>query len=123
MVLLNEQTESRTIKLGLQLPEPCIDMEIIARSNEQSKHNQDLVLAIGKSGQVFAYDDSSIEKYLLQSQSKSSPSLPREIVIKLPHADSNISISRFIMNDSEAGNHSDEVDVTHLVSLIGFIRL
>lgn len=114
MVLLNDHTESRTIKLGLQLAEPCIGMEIITRSGEQNKRNQDLFLAIGKSGQVLAYDDSSIEKYLLQSQSKSSPSLPREVAVKLPYADSVISISRLIMDDNEAGNLDDEVDVTHL---------
>ncbi|KAK4752842.1 hypothetical protein SAY87_021640 [Trapa incisa] len=108
VVLLNDQTESRTIKLGLQLPEPCVDMKI-TRSSEQNKHNQDLFIAIGKSGQMFAYDDSSIEKYLLQSQSKSSPSLPREVTVKLPYADSVISISRLIINDTGAGNLNDEV--------------
>lgn len=44
VMLLNEHTESRTIKLGLHLPEPCIDMEIIS-SSEQYKHKQDSILS------------------------------------------------------------------------------
>ncbi|PKI46525.1 hypothetical protein CRG98_033082 [Punica granatum] len=108
VVLLNDHIESRTIKLGLQLPEPCIDMEIFSSTSEHNKHNQNLLLTLGKSGRVFAYDDSAIEKYLLQSQSKSSPSLPREVTIKLPSADSTISISKLIMNSDEAWTLNDE---------------
>ncbi|CAB4287974.1 unnamed protein product [Prunus armeniaca] len=78
VILLNEHTEGRTIKLGLQLPEPCIDMEIVSSLSEQSKHKQDCFLLLGNSGNLYAYDDCLIEKYLLQSQSKSSPSLPKE---------------------------------------------
>ncbi|XP_031406833.1 uncharacterized protein LOC116215316 isoform X2 [Punica granatum] len=115
VVLLNDHIESRTIKLGLQLPEPCIDMEIFSSTSEHNKHNQNLLLTLGKSGRVFAYDDSAIEKYLLQSQSKSSPSLPREVTIKLPSADSTISISKLIMNSDEAWTLNDEAK--HIPSL------
>lgn len=65
VILLNEHTESRTIKLGLHLPERCSDMEIISGSIEQSKHRQYYFLLLGKSGHIYAYDDSSIEKYLI----------------------------------------------------------
>ncbi|CAB4264151.1 unnamed protein product [Prunus armeniaca] len=46
VILLNEHTEGRTIKLGLQLPEPCIDMEIVSSLSEQSKHKQDCFLLL-----------------------------------------------------------------------------
>ncbi|XP_054775821.1 uncharacterized protein LOC129284382 [Prosopis cineraria] len=108
VVLLNEKTESRTIKLGLHLAECCIDMEVLSTSSEQSKHKQDSLVLLGKSGRVYAYDDSSIERYLLQCQSKSSPSLPREVMIKLPLADSSITAAKFISDNPNLRNPDDE---------------
>nr|GMC62540.1 uncharacterized protein LOC109167710 isoform X1 [Ipomoea batatas] len=84
VVLLNEHTESRTIKLGLHPPESCLDMEIISSSKAPSKQKYDAFLLLGKSGVVYAYDDSLVERYLLQCQTKSPPSLPKEISVKLP---------------------------------------
>ena len=107
IILLNEQTESRTIKLGLHLPETCIDMEIIS-SSEQSKHKQDFLLLLGKSGHVYAYDDCLIEKYLLQCQSRSPPSLPKEIMLKMP-TDSSITIAKFITDNHCMISPADEV--------------
>lgn len=98
VVLLNEDTEYRTIKLGLHLPEACIDMEIIP-SSEQSKHKQDCLLLLGISGHVYAYDDCLIEKYLLQCQSRSPPSLPKELMLKMPFVDSSITIAKFITDN------------------------
>lgn len=109
VVLLNENIESRTIKLGLHLAECCVDMEIISTSSEQSKHKQDCFILLGKSGCVYLYDDNSIERYLLQCQSnKSSPSLPKEVVVKLPLADSTITAAKFI-SDSPNALNPDEV--------------
>ncbi|CAL9228137.1 unnamed protein product [Arabidopsis halleri] len=110
VVLLNEQTETRMIKLGLHVSEPCADMEmIIADVNEQSKHKQDYLFVLGKSGRVYAYDDYMIEKYLIQSQSKSSPSLPKETVVKLPFSDSSsITVGKFLTNPLHLLNLSDE---------------
>ncbi|CAH8274228.1 unnamed protein product [Arabidopsis lyrata] len=110
VVLLNEQTETRMIKLGLHVSEPCADMEmIIADVNEQSKHKQDYLFVLGKSGRVYAYDDYMIEKYLIQSLSKSSPSLPKETVVKLPFSDSSsITVGKFLTNPSHLLNLSDE---------------
>lgn len=109
VVLLNEKIESRTIKLGLHLPETCIDMEVLSTSNEQSKHKQDCFILLGKSGRVYMYDDSLIERYLVQCQSKSSPSLPKEVMIKLPLADSSITAAKFISNNPSHLNPDDEV--------------
>ncbi|XP_061351439.1 uncharacterized protein LOC133296460 [Gastrolobium bilobum] len=108
VVLLNEQTESRTIKLGLHLSECCMDMEIISTTTEQSKQKQESLLLLGKSGHVYLYDDCLIERYLLQCQSKSTPSLPKEVIVKLPLADSSITTSKFISNNPNVLNSEDE---------------
>ncbi|PIN17225.1 hypothetical protein CDL12_10104 [Handroanthus impetiginosus] len=96
VVLLNESTESRTIKLGLYPHESVVDMEITTNTIEQSKSRHDSLLLLGKSSHVYTYDDSLIERYLVQSQTKSSPSLPREAMIKLPYGDSSITVTKFI---------------------------
>ncbi|KAL2334232.1 hypothetical protein Fmac_015445 [Flemingia macrophylla] len=108
VVLLNEHTESRTIKLGLHLYECCIDMEIISSSTEQSKHKQDSFILLGKSGHLHLYDDSLIERHLLQCQSKSTPSLPKEVIVKIPMVDSSITTAKFISNNSNVLTYEDE---------------
>ncbi|KAF5735885.1 hypothetical protein HS088_TW14G00014 [Tripterygium wilfordii] len=108
IVLLNEQIETRTIKVGLHLPEPCIDMAIISSSSEQSKHQQDSLLALGKSGKIYVYDDCMIEKYLLQSQSRSPPSLPKDVELKMPFTDSSITVAKFITDNPHMLSFGDE---------------
>ncbi|KAF7829057.1 Syntaxin-binding protein 5 [Senna tora] len=108
VVLLNENTESRTIKLGLHLAECCVDMEIISTSTEQSKNKQGSFTLLGKSGHVYLYDDTLIERYLLQCQSKSTPSLPKEVSVKLPLADSTITAAKFISDNPNVLNPGDE---------------
>ncbi|KAH1234380.1 Syntaxin-binding protein 5 [Glycine max] len=108
VVLLNEQTEARTIKLGLHLSECCIDMEIISTSTEQSKNKQDSFILLGKSGHLYLYDDSLIERYLIQCQSKSTPSLPKEVIVKLPLAESSITTAKFISNNPNMLTSEDE---------------
>ncbi|XP_068468684.1 lethal(2) giant larvae protein homolog SRO77 [Phaseolus vulgaris] len=105
VVLLNEHTESRTIKMGLHLSEGSIDMEIISTS---SKQRQNYLILLGKSGNVYLYDDNLIERYLLQSQSKSTPSLPKEVFVKLPLADSRITTAKFISNNPNVFSSEDE---------------
>jgi hypothetical protein len=109
VLLLNEHTESRTIKLALNLSEPCIDIEIISSSSEPSKHKQDAFLLLGKSGHVYAYDDCQIERYLLQYQTRSPPSLPKEIMVKIPFIDSSITAVKLITDSSYMFSSSDEV--------------
>ncbi|KAK2657637.1 hypothetical protein Ddye_010689 [Dipteronia dyeriana] len=108
VLVLNEHTESRTIKLALNLSEPCIDMEIISSSSEPSKHKQDVFLLLGKSGHVYAYDDCQIERYLLQYQTRSPPSLPKEITVKIPFFDSSITAVKLITDSSYMLSSSDE---------------
>ncbi|XWS42234.1 hypothetical protein CRYUN_Cryun17cG0150600 [Craigia yunnanensis] len=107
VILLNEHTESRTIKLGLHLSEPCVDMVVTSSATEQSKLKQDFLLLIGKSGNIYMYDDCSIEKYLLQCQSRSPPSLPKEVMVKIPFVDSNITVAKLI-TDNPYALSSDE---------------
>ncbi|KAL5538587.1 hypothetical protein UlMin_045509 [Ulmus minor] len=120
VVLLNEHTETRTIKLGLHLPEPCIDMEIISSSSDQTKHRQDIFLLLGKSGHIYAYDDSSIEKYLLQCQTRSHQSLPKELMVKMPFSDSSITAAKFVTDNPSLSSDEDYVhlskDIPHLFS-------
>ncbi|XP_023767381.1 uncharacterized protein LOC111915982 isoform X1 [Lactuca sativa] len=100
VIIINDQIESRTTKLGIGTPEPCVDMEILVSYNEQTKHKEDCFLVIGKSGHVYTYDDSSIEKYLIQSQTRSPPSsLPKEIKVKLPYVDTIITVAKFITDN------------------------
>ncbi|KAJ4714050.1 Transducin/WD40 repeat protein [Melia azedarach] len=108
VILLNEHSESRTIKLALPLSEPCIDMEIVSSSNEQGKQKQDSFLLLGKSGHVYAYDDCQIERYLLQYQSRSPPSLPKEVMLKMPFLDSSITVTKFITDNSYMLSSADE---------------
>ncbi|XP_052725900.1 uncharacterized protein LOC108335436 isoform X3 [Vigna angularis] len=107
VVLLNEHTESRTIKMGLHLLEGSVDMQIISTS---SKQRQNYFILLGKSGNVYLYDDNLIERYLLQSQSKSTPSLPKEVVVKLPLSDSSITTAKFISNNPSAFSSEDEAE-------------
>ncbi|KAF3634910.1 putative high mobility group B2 protein-like isoform 1 [Capsicum annuum] len=99
VVLLNEHTESRTVKVGLHPPESCLDMEIISSIPALRKNINNSLLLVAKSGQVYTYDDSLIERYLIQYQSRSPPSLPREVKVKLPIVDSSITVATFIVNN------------------------
>lgn len=105
VVLLNDQTEVKMVKLGLHVSEPCVGMEMI-----MADAKQDSLLVLGKSGRVYAYDDYMIEKYLIQSQSKSPPSLPKESVVKLAFSDScsGVTVGKFLTNSSHLLNLSDE---------------
>ncbi|KDP43769.1 hypothetical protein JCGZ_22396 [Jatropha curcas] len=49
-----------------------------------------------------------IEKYLLQSQSRGSPSLPKEIKVKMPFADSSITTAKFITDNPYMLSFGDE---------------
>lgn len=93
----------------LHLPEPSIDMVIISSTSEQSKNKQDLFLSLGKSGHIYVYDDSSIEKYLLQCQSRSPNSLPKEVIVKMPCADSSITVAKFITDSPCLLSFAEEV--------------
>ncbi|KVI08715.1 hypothetical protein Ccrd_012912 [Cynara cardunculus var. scolymus] len=108
VIIINEQIESRTNKLGIASPEPCVDMEIVSSYSEQSKHKEDCFLVLGKSGHVYVYDDFSIEKYLIQAQSRSPPSLPKEVKVRLPYADPSITVAKFITDNPCLLSSADE---------------
>ncbi|XP_010266194.1 PREDICTED: uncharacterized protein LOC104603774 isoform X2 [Nelumbo nucifera] len=99
VITLNENTDAHTIKLMLPLPEPCIDMEIISCTGDPNKHKQDSLVVLLKSGHLYIYDDFTIEQYLLQCQSRSPPSIPREVPVKLPFVDSSITVAKYITDN------------------------
>ena len=84
-------------------------MEIISNSCDFSKHRQDSFLLLGKSGHIYVYDEHQIEKYLLQSQSRGSPLLPKEVMVKMPYADSSITTTKFITDNPYMLVFGDEV--------------
>ncbi|GAB2259775.1 hypothetical protein Droror1_Dr00010630 [Drosera rotundifolia] len=115
VVLLNEHTESPRIKLGLQLPEQCIDMDLRPSSPEKSKHQKGFLLLLGKSGHVYAYDDHLIAKYLVQYNSRSPSSIPQEVKIKLPFPGSKFTCAESITNNScwLRSNDEDKLSVSN----------
>ena len=108
VIVLNESSESRTIKLVLPLTETCVAMEIISCFSDRTKHKQNSLLILSKSGRLDLYNDSQIEHYLSQCQSKSTPSLPNHFVVKLPFSESSITIAKLYTGYCES-NIMDEV--------------
>ncbi|CAI9110485.1 OLC1v1010528C4 [Oldenlandia corymbosa var. corymbosa] len=99
VVLMTENIEVRTIKLGLHIQDSPVDFGIVASFNLHMKQKNDSLLLLGKSGHLHSFDDNLIERYLLQSQSKSSPSLPKETLVKLPFADPSITVAKYIVGN------------------------
>ncbi|XP_020676205.1 uncharacterized protein LOC110095132 isoform X2 [Dendrobium catenatum] len=94
VIILNDNSESRTIKLSLPLTEPCLGMEIISSYNDGNKQKKDSLVLLLKSGHLCLYSDSEIENSLLKCQSKSTPSLPNHTIVKLPYYESRITASK-----------------------------
>lgn len=109
VVLLNDTIETRTIKLGLHTHESPVNLEIVSSFNMPSKQKNDSLLLLGKSGHMYTYDDYLIERYLLQCQSKSSPSLPKEMMVKMPFADPSITVARFVQDNPYLSYLKDQV--------------
>ncbi|KAG9136988.1 hypothetical protein Leryth_013829 [Lithospermum erythrorhizon] len=118
VLLLNEKSESRTIKVGLNPPETCIDFNIMTGFYGQGKQKNDAIMLLGKSGQIYYYDDSLVERYLLLSQSKSSPSLPKEEMVKLPFAKTRITVSFFVSDNPVMRCSSDQDYMTFTTDIL-----
>lgn len=114
VIALNENFETRTIKLVLPLTEPCLSMEFITCFSDKTKHKQNSLLLLSKSGQMQVYYDLQIERYLLQLQSKSSPSLPNHFTIKLPYAESSITAAKLYTSCSVESNLMGEEQLVQL---------
>ncbi|TVU14871.1 hypothetical protein EJB05_38367 [Eragrostis curvula] len=85
VLILNEESESRIVKMVLPITESCQGMELITGLSDPNKHKQSALVVLLKSGQICLYDDSEIERYLLHSQSKSPTTLPNNSSVKLPY--------------------------------------
>ncbi|RLM65643.1 uncharacterized protein C2845_PM16G17270 [Panicum miliaceum] len=94
VLILNEESESRIVKMVLPLTESCQGMELITGLSDPNKNRQSALVLLLKSGQMCLYDDSEIERYLLHSQSRSPPTLPNCSSVKLPYGDSGISVAK-----------------------------
>ncbi|XP_051218607.1 uncharacterized protein [Lolium perenne] len=95
VLILNEESESRIVKMVLPLTEACKGMELVIGLSDPNKQRQNILVLLLKSGQICLYDDSEIERYLLHSQSRSPPTLPNHSYVKQPYGDSGINIAKF----------------------------
>lgn len=111
VVVLNETSESRTIKLVLPLTETCLAMEIVSCFSDRTKHKQTSLLLLSKSNQLHICNDSQIEHYLSQCQSKSTPSLPNHFVLKPPFNDPGITIAKLYTSYAVESNIMNEVTI------------
>ncbi|KAG8083058.1 hypothetical protein GUJ93_ZPchr0014g46649 [Zizania palustris] len=108
VLILNEESESRIVKMVLPLTEACQGMELVAGLSDPNKHKQSALVLLLKSGQIFLYDDSEIECYLLHAQSRPAQTLPNHSPVKLPYGDSSISVAKFYTSSPAAVASLDE---------------
>uniref|UniRef100_A0A0D9W898 Lethal giant larvae (Lgl)-like C-terminal domain-containing protein n=1 Tax=Leersia perrieri TaxID=77586 RepID=A0A0D9W898_9ORYZ len=102
VLILNEESESRIVKMVLPLTEACQGMELVTGLSDPNKQRQSALVLLLKSGQICLYDDSEIERYLLHAQSRSPQALPNHSLVKLPYGDSSISVAKFYTTSSTA---------------------
>ncbi|VAH35190.1 unnamed protein product [Triticum turgidum subsp. durum] len=107
VLILNEESESRIVKMVLPLTEACQGMEFVTGLSDPNKQRQTVLVLLLKSGQICLYDDSEIERYLLQSQSRSPPTLPSHSFVKQPYGDSGINVAKFYTSDRTATANED----------------
>ncbi|KAL6652218.1 hypothetical protein ACP70R_011143 [Stipagrostis hirtigluma subsp. patula] len=108
VLILNEESESRIVKMVLPLTDSCQGMEFVTGLSDPNKQRQSALVLLMKSGQICLYDDSEIERYLLHSQSRSPPALPNHSSVKLPYGDSGISVAKFYTSNPAALASLDE---------------
>ncbi|KAL6882619.1 hypothetical protein ACP4OV_011309 [Aristida adscensionis] len=102
VLILNEESESRIVKMVLPITESCQGIEFITGLSDPNKPRQSALVLLLKSGQICLYDDSEIERYLLHSQSRSPPTLPNYSSVKLPYGDSSIIVAKFCTSSPAA---------------------
>ncbi|KAL5215173.1 hypothetical protein ABZP36_004325 [Zizania latifolia] len=108
VLILNEESESRIVKMVLPLTEACQGMELVAGLSDPNKHKQSALVLLLKSGQICLYDDSEIERYLLHTQSRSPQTLLNHSPVKLPYGGSSISVAKFYTSSPTAVASLDE---------------
>ncbi|WOL07246.1 hypothetical protein Cni_G15985 [Canna indica] len=91
VIVLNENSQTRTIRLVFPLTEPCLVVETVSFFDNQSKSKKNTVVLLLRSGCLCLYDNSEIEHYLAQCQTKSIPTLPKQLMVTLPFGNSRIS--------------------------------
>uniref|UniRef100_A0A453CMD2 Lethal giant larvae (Lgl)-like C-terminal domain-containing protein n=1 Tax=Aegilops tauschii subsp. strangulata TaxID=200361 RepID=A0A453CMD2_AEGTS len=111
VLILNEESESRIVKMVLPITEACQGMEFVTGLSDPNKQRQTVLVLLLKSGQICLYDDSEIERYLLQSQSRSPPTLPSHSFVKQPYGDSGINVAKFYTSDRTATANEACIDL------------
>lgn len=103
--------ESRTIKFILPLSESCRDITVVSGFGEQKKNPNKFVLLLLKSGELWLYNDSEIEKYLLQCRSNQPLWVPKYVHVKTPLGSSTaITIAIFAtLKDNSSCSKDEEV--------------
>ncbi|XP_044954906.1 uncharacterized protein LOC123405176 [Hordeum vulgare subsp. vulgare] len=116
VLILNEESESRIVNMVSPLTEACQGMGFVIGLSDPNKQRQSALVLLLKSGQICLYDDSEIERYLLQSQSRSPPTLPRHSFVKQRptisilsqrYGDSGINVAKFYTSDRTTITNED----------------
>ncbi|PKA47754.1 hypothetical protein AXF42_Ash014531 [Apostasia shenzhenica] len=123
VIILNDNSESRTVKLALPLTEACLGMETISCFNEGNKQKQDALVLLLNSGRLCLYIDSEIENYLLKCQTKSTPSLPSHIMAKVPFLDSKVSIAKLYASAVQTSTPIEEDNLVAANKLPHFLSV
>lgn len=97
VLILNEESESRIVKMVLPLTKACQGMEFVIGLSDPNKQRQSALVLLLKSGQICLYDDSEMEHYLLSSHS----------FVKQPYGDSGINVAKFYTSDRTTITNED----------------
>ncbi|XP_052725899.1 uncharacterized protein LOC108335436 isoform X2 [Vigna angularis] len=88
---------------------PMFKFNLGYKSDKTSIRSVKWIYAEGRASRLYVMGGSDYApSNLLQSQSKSTPSLPKEVVVKLPLSDSSITTAKFISNNPSAFSSEDE---------------
>uniref|UniRef100_A0A0E0H4E9 Lethal giant larvae (Lgl)-like C-terminal domain-containing protein n=1 Tax=Oryza nivara TaxID=4536 RepID=A0A0E0H4E9_ORYNI len=120
VLILNEESESRIVKMVLPLTEACQGMELVSGLSDPNKHKQSALVLLLKSGQICLYDDSEIERYLLHAQSRSPLALPNYSSVKLPYGDPSITAAKFYTSSADIHKTRNLYVTGHLDGTIRF---
>ncbi|KAJ4746628.1 Transducin/WD40 repeat-like superfamily protein [Rhynchospora pubera] len=107
VLILNEATEARTVKLVLPLTESCISVEHISLSSDKNKQKQNTLALLLKSGHLCLFNDLDIERYLVQSQSKSPPTLPSQTMVSVPSYNSGVTAAKLYTSNGSVSSIED----------------
>ncbi|XP_057822852.2 uncharacterized protein LOC131035216 isoform X2 [Cryptomeria japonica] len=100
------ENKNNQCELELVLPEPVTEIAILSRMHSKGIDSGASLLVLSQESHLYAYDDSEIEKRLIDADHNSLLSLPKPIMIKPPFADSSITVAKLftIPNNNESSH-------------------